>query len=117
MPGSCCKFVYIVREIAAVFSNNFLGRRMQLPRTAIVAKSFPQPQHVGFIRGRQRMDIGERANEAIEVVPTVATCVCCSMISLIHTRYGSRDWRQGRSRLCVAYQAEVGDGAFAAAMQ
>src|SRR3954451_6453923 len=36
---------------------------------------------------------------------TVATCVCWSMISLIQTQYGSGKRRQGRSRLCLAYQA------------
>src|SRR3954447_710744 len=36
---------------------------------------------------------------------TVATWVCCSIISLTHTAYGSSDWRQGKLRLCVPYQA------------
>ena len=68
MPGSCCKSSAIVGEIAAVFSDNFLGCGVQLPSAAIVAKSFPQPQNFGLIGGRQRVDIGKRASEAIEVI-------------------------------------------------
>src|SRR5215831_3526734 len=36
---------------------------------------------------------------------TAATRVCCSMISEIQTRYGSRSLRQGRSRAFSPYQA------------
>src|SRR5688572_6109885 len=36
---------------------------------------------------------------------TVATCVCCSITSLIQMRYGSRHWRQGRSRAWRTNQA------------
>src|SRR5215467_14101621 len=34
---------------------------------------------------------------------TAATRVCCSMISDIHTRYGSRSLRHGRSRRLPSY--------------
>src|SRR5579885_2436621 len=36
---------------------------------------------------------------------TVATWVCCSMTSLTQMRYGSRLWRQGRSRWARSNQA------------
>src|ERR1019366_4178142 len=36
---------------------------------------------------------------------TACARVCCSMISLTQMAYGSREWRQGRSRWPRAYQA------------
>ena len=68
MPGSDCSCVDVARKLAGVFGGDFLRGGVQLPRTAIVAEAFPQPQHLSLVGRGERVHIRKRRDEAFEVV-------------------------------------------------
>jgi hypothetical protein len=84
--------------------HHLLRAAVQVARAAVVAQAAPQGQHLVLAGLRPAVcTSGKRARKARVVASTVLTCVCCSMISDSHTRYGSRVPCQGRSwRPCTA---------------
>jgi hypothetical protein len=51
-----------------MLGRNFLRGRVQLPRSAVVSEPLPQPQHLGFLGGREPMYVRERLRKPREVV-------------------------------------------------
>src|SRR5215471_1772720 len=49
--------------------------------------------------------VGQRSSQRCQRGTTRSTCVCCDMTSLTRIAYGSRVFRQGRSRPCSVNQA------------
>src|SRR4051812_37755740 len=48
--------------------SNFFRGGVELPRSAVVAKAFPQTQYFNLARGGETVDIGKHRNEPREVV-------------------------------------------------
>ena len=57
----------VARKPAAMALDDQPGRLVKLPRAAVIAQSFPQPQHFFNSRGGQGLDIGQRAKKTLEV--------------------------------------------------
>src|SRR5207245_9128593 len=51
--------------ISFVFRSDLPGCQVKLPRTAIVAQSFPELQHFALIGSGQRRNIGKAAHEPL----------------------------------------------------
>ena len=76
------------RKLAAVLGDDQLRGAVQIARTRVVAEPGPQVQHFIDRGSSERAHVRKALHEALVVRLTVATCVCCSMISDTHTRYG-----------------------------
>ncbi len=97
MPGSVHHASRGHAEISAVFVADDLRRAMQVARACVVTQARPQMQHlIGGRVGQRLRTSGKRAMNRSKYGMTVATCVCCSMISETQTRYGVRSLLPGQ---------------------
>ena len=63
--GQRLQRVDVARKLAGVFGDDFFARRVQLPRAAVVAETFPQSQHLLFVGGGERVNVGKRRDEPL----------------------------------------------------
>ena len=65
--GQAAQLVQPAGEAAAVTAANQLRRLVKLPRTAVIAQPFPQPQDLMLARRGERRHAGQRGQKTVEI--------------------------------------------------
>src|SRR5690606_3218524 len=66
-PGQTQSSLKIARKHSAVFGDDYLRRAVKLPRSAIVAETFPKPENLLLVRVGECRDGRQGSQETLEI--------------------------------------------------